>query len=286
MDTPHVRDERRVAPPPDDTGETAGSPRLLIVDDDGAASAAMVSYLELERFDVRAVGSARDMRHAFEADGLDAILLDLILPDDSGWNALRWLRARSDIPIIIVTAKGATVDKVVGLELGADDYLVKPFEIRELVARLNSVLRRTDRRRPAADTTVMGSVKFAGWTLDFTSLQLNRDDGERIHLTQAEYRLLSLLVRHPNRVVGRDELVGCLGMRDWDPLDRSVDVRISKLRSKIDLDPQLPSLIRTVRGTGYMFVPEQGEPAVPLSDRAPSEPLRALNGARYATRKS
>jgi len=286
MDTPRQRDSSSAAPAHDDASETIAPLRILVVDPDEATSTSIVEYLQLDRFSARAVASARDMRDAFETEKLDAILLDLILPDDSGWNALRWLRARSEVPIIIITAKGATVDKIVGLELGADDYLVKPFEIRELVARLTSVLRRTHRPKAAAEPATAGSVRFAEWVLDFASLQLKRDGGERIHLTQAEYRLLSLPVRHPNRVVGRDQLVSCLGMRDWDPLDRSVDVRISKLRSKIDRDPKFPSLIRTVRGAGYMFVPERGQPGIAWPDGAPAERAAALGAGQGAQHKS
>jgi DNA-binding response OmpR family regulator len=234
------------------------SRRVLIVDDDETIAAPIAEYLKGERFDADVVATARGMRHAFETHAAHAVILDLKLPDDSGWNALGWLRARSDVPIIIVSGKGDVLDRILGLELGADDYLVKPFELRELVARLHCVLRRAERGRPHREAVLPQSVSFGGWTLDFASQQLTNDQNQRIHLTRAEYLSLSLLVRNPNRVVTRDQLMGCVGPRHWDPLDRSVDIRIGKLRRKIDRDPTLPSLIHSVRGAGYMFVPERG----------------------------
>lgn len=232
--------------------------RILVVDDDETIAISIKDYFELEGFSALTASSVRDMRTAFMKAEPDAIILDLLLPDGTGWDALRWLRARSTVPIIILTAKSATIDKIVGLELGADDYLAKPFEPRELLARLHCVLRRIEGRKPETEPASEGRITFAEWTLDLASQQLKHENGQRAHLTRAEYCMLSLLARSPSRVITRDQLMSCLGGRDWEPLDRTIDVRISKLRSKIDLDPLLPSLIRTVRGAGYMFVPDRG----------------------------
>jgi DNA-binding response OmpR family regulator len=193
------------------------------------------------------------------------VLLDVGLPDEDGWSALKWLRARSDhLPIIMLTGKSEMTDKVVGLELGADDYLAKPFELRELLARIRTVQRRTEKvaaalaaAAPPAEGGADGKICFAGWVLDSASHLVRSAAGEPLHLTQAEFRILTLLARNPGVVVPRDDLMSAAAGRDWDPFDRSVDVHISNLRKKLDLDPDLPSLIRTVRGAGYMFVPKR-----------------------------
>jgi len=250
--------ERHGSTFPQEDGAAKPSHRVLIVDDDAALAAQVVDYLKGARFAAHVVTSVHDMCRALEAETPDAIILGLTLPDDSGWNALRWLRARSDLPVIMVAARGDVVDRIVSLELGADDCVVKPFELRELVARLKCVLRRVDQRAAQSDAVLPRKVDFGEWTLDFASQQLKDDRDERMHLTPAEYSFLSLLVRHPHHVITRDQLASCLGARDWDPLNRSVDIHIGKLRSKIDRDPRQPSFIRTVRGAGYMFVPERG----------------------------
>jgi DNA-binding response OmpR family regulator len=157
----------------------------------------------------------------------------------------------------MLTGKGDTVDKVIGLELGADDYLAKPFDLRELLARLRSIQRRSE-RTPVQDEPAEDAVTFSGWVLDLASQQLKTEADKVMHLTQAEYRILVLLVRNPRKAVTRDQLMATAAGRDWAPLDRSIDVHISNLRRKLDPDPNQPSLIRTVRGSGYMFVPNRG----------------------------
>ena len=229
--------------------------RVLIVEDDPAITKMLKTYLEREGYAIAAAGTVADMRAAIERGTVDLMLLDVVLPDEDGWSALRWVRARGDLPVIMLTGKGETVDKVIGLELGADDYLAKPFDMRELLARMRSIQRRADKRRtPSPDE----ALAFAGWRLDVASQQLKSEAGDTVHLTQAEYRILVLLARNPRRVITRDQLMEAMAGREWEPLDRSIDVHISNLRRKLDPDPQQPSLIRTVRGAGYMLVPNRG----------------------------
>jgi DNA-binding response OmpR family regulator len=243
--------------------ETKVSPgakhRVLIVEDDSSVAKLLRTYLEREGYSAASAETVADMRSAVEAGRVDLVLLDVVLPDEDGWSALRWLRARSDLPVIMLTGKGETVDKVIGLELGADDYLAKPFDLRELLARMRSIQRRAEKRAaPAAGATAADVIAFAGWMLDVASQQLKTEGGELVHLTQAEYRILVVLARNPRQVVSRDQLMEAMAGREWEPFDRSIDVHISNLRRKLDPDPKLPSLIRTVRGAGYMFVPSRG----------------------------
>lgn len=239
------------------------SNKILIVEDDRAVFRLLQSYLEREGYSVVNAETVASMRRIIDSTQVSMVLLDVGLPDEDGWSALKWLRARSDLPIIMLTGKGEMTDKVVGLELGADDYLAKPFELRELLARIRTIQRRTEKAAgiaataPAAQSGLNGKITFAGWVLDPASHLVKSDAGETLHLTQAEFRILSLLAKNPNMVVPRDDLMTAAAGRDWDPFDRSVDVHISNLRKKLDLDPDLPSLIRTVRGAGYMFVPKR-----------------------------
>jgi DNA-binding response OmpR family regulator len=239
--------------------------RILIVEDDRSVFRLLQSYLEREGYSVAHAETVASMRRTIESSQVSLVLLDVGLPDEDGWSALKWLRARSDhLPIIMLTGKSEMTDKVVGLELGADDYLAKPFELRELLARIRTVQRRTEKVAqalaavaPPVDGAAGGKIAFACWILDPASHLVKSVDGEPLHLTQAEFRILTLLARNPGVVVPRDDLMTAAAGRDWDPFDRSVDVHISNLRKKLDLDPDLPSLIRTVRGAGYMFVPKR-----------------------------
>ena len=233
--------------------------KILIVEDDRAVLRMLQAYLEREGYNILHAETVAAMRRTIESTPVGMVLLDVGLPDEDGWSALKWLRARSDLPIIMLTGKSEITDKVVGLELGADDYLAKPFELRELLARIRTVQRRADKTATAhqAEPDPDSKIAFAGWVLDPASHLVKSDAGETLHLTQAEFRILALLVRNPGVVVPRDDLMSAAAGRDWDPFDRSVDVHISNLRKKLDLDHNLPSLIRTVRGTGYMFVPKR-----------------------------
>ncbi len=232
--------------------------KILIVEDDRAVLRMLQAYLEREGYSILHAETVAAMRRTYETTPVGMVLLDVGLPDEDGWSALKWLRARSDLPIIMLTGKSEMTDKVVGLELGADDYLAKPFELRELLARIRTIQRRTEKAAASVpETSSDAKISFAGWVLDPASHLVKSEAGETLHLTQAEFRILALLVRNPGAVVPRDDLMSAAAGRDWDPFDRSVDVHVSNLRKKLDLDPNLPSLIRTVRGTGYMFVPKR-----------------------------
>jgi len=237
---------------------TAAKPQILVVEDDASVSKLIKTYLEREGYGVAVAETVGAMRAALERAPVDMVILDVVLPDEDGWSALRWLRARHALPVIMLTGKAGPVDRVIGLELGVDDYVAKPFDLRELLARIRTIQRRLDQAQQQAPANTADAIQFAGWTLDIVSQQLRSDDGAAAHLTQAEYRILVLLARNPRRVVTRDELMVTTAGRDWEPFDRSIDVHISNLRRKIDPDRKQPSLIRTIRGAGYMFVPQRG----------------------------
>jgi len=223
--------------------------RILAVDDDAPLRELLKEYLETAGFEVTAVGDGTQMHAALEVDSFDLIILDLMLPDSDGLTLAREVRARFDYPIIMLSARGEDVDRIVGLEVGADDYLAKPFNPRELLARIRAVLRRT----PASVTTTEVS-EFGPFRLDFATRTLRRD-GTDVALTTGEYNLLELLTRHPNRVLSRDAILQALKGYEHNPYDRSIDVQVTRLRRKIEDDPANPHYICTVRGAGYRFVP-------------------------------
>ncbi len=232
------------------------STSILIVDDDPRLCRALARYFRQEGYDVRTAVNGQEMREQLAVEWPDLVILDLMLPDGDGFSLARELRATSEVAIVILTGKADATDKVVGLELGADDYVTKPFNDRELLARVRSVLRRTspaarDKPEPA------GSIAcFAGWRLDLGAYELTSPAGEVVALTPHEFQLLSTLVRHGNRVLTREAILELVAGRDWSPDDRSVDVLVGKLRKKIETDPQTPHLIDTVRGVGYKLATE------------------------------
>ncbi len=235
----------------------AADETILIVDDDPRICRLLARFLSQEGFKTQSAQNGQEMRDAIKAGGIDLVLLDLVLPGDDGLSLARWLRGESQIPIIFLTGKGETVDKVVGLEIGADDYVTKPFEQIELLARIRSVLRRSEGRRetpppPAFENEVM---HFGGWQLDVAAHRLIAPDGAEVPLTNAQFRLLRALAGAPNRVLSRDQLLDLAWSRDWDATDRTVDIHISQLRRKLRDDADKPQLIKTVRGAGYMFEP-------------------------------
>jgi len=232
--------------------------QVLIVEHDGALAKLIKSYLEHEGYDVSVVGTLSDTFGAVETGKVDLIILSAMLPDAAAWSVLRWIRVLGEIPVLALTGKCDTMDRVIALELGADDSLAAPLDLRELVARLRSIERRAVRPPPDAGPAADGVFRFPGWVLDPSSEQLTTETGEVVHLTQIEYRILVLLIHNPGRTVTRDQLMAAATGRDWTPFDRNIDVHISNLRRKLDGDPTIPSLIRSVRGAGYMFVPSHG----------------------------
>jgi two-component system phosphate regulon response regulator OmpR len=226
---------------------------ILVVDDDERLRRTVSSYLRAEGFHVLESGNGEQMRQCLASETVDLIILDLMLPDESGLNLARELRARSDVAIIMLTGKVETVDRIVGLEIGADDYVTKPFDHRELLARVRTVLRRAPKARRQTNTVPVSSVRFQGWVLDLVTQELVSPDNRVVHLTSHQYQLLASLVTHADRPLSRSEISTLLAGRDWSPLNRSVDVLVAKLRKKIEKDPKAPKLIKTVRGVGYKF---------------------------------
>ncbi len=233
--------------------------RILIVDDDPQVGRLLSRYLEREGFNIQVCHSAKEMRDALKGFSADLLILDLSLPGDDGLTLTREIRQNSGIGIIILTGKDTPVDRVVGLELGADDYVTKPFDERELLARIRTVLRRTQNRQPdsvdEASTDRPPAVRFAEWRLDMGARELTSGAGQSVELTTMEFELLSVLVSNPNRVMSRDQLLEKCTGRSWDPYDRAIDTLIVKLRRKLESDPKHPQIIKTVRGAGYIFTP-------------------------------
>jgi two-component system phosphate regulon response regulator OmpR len=226
---------------------------IVVVDDDARLRNRLSAYLEGEGYRVTAADGGAALRRVMADDAADLVILDLVMPGEDGLSLTRYLRADTDVPILILTGKGDPVDRIVGLEMGADDYLAKPFVLRELLARVRSILRRAKATARAADVGPAAEIVFDDWRLDLARRQLFAPDGAEMHLTSAEYKLLAALVDNANRVLNRDQLLDAAGDRDWQPFDRSIDLHISHLRRKIEDDPKKPRRIKTVRGEGYMF---------------------------------
>jgi two-component system OmpR family response regulator len=234
---------------------------VLVVDDEPRIRTMLRHYLVDEGFKVSDAGDGADMRAVLEREAIDIVLLDLMMPGEDGLSLARYIRQRSEIPIIILTGKGDLIDRVVGLETGADDYITKPFELREILARIRAVIRRaapltsTSASVPSLATYVNASEVFAfeGWRLDLLRRELRRQTGELVPLTAGEFELLCALVRHPHRVLNRDQLIDLVKGREWAAYDRGVDTQVMRLRKKIETDSSNPRLIKTVRGGGYVF---------------------------------
>ena len=231
--------------------------RLLIVDDDREIRDLVARFLTKHGYKVAAARDSEAMEEILAAGDIDLLILDLMLPGKSGLEICRELRARSSLPILVLTAMGDQTDRIVGLEMGADDYLAKPFSPRELLARIRAILRRVS--APAVPGRVMAAAKllrFAGWKLDLGRRRLEAPDGVIVDLTTGEYELLIAFAEHPQRVMNRNQLLDLARGRDATPFDRSIDVQVSRIRRKIEADPKVPSMIITVRGDGYMFTPD------------------------------
>lgn len=226
---------------------------ILVVDDDREISTLLAEYLEKNGYKALTAGDGKAMWKVLDENRIDLIVLDLNLPGEDGLTLCRNLRARSNIPVIMLTARGEPLDRILGLEMGADDYLPKPFEPRELFARIRSVLRRTHALPPNMDSAEPQQVRFAGWTMDYTARHLINPDGVVVALSGAEFRLLKIFLDHANRVLSRDQLLNLTQGRDADPFDRSIDLQISRLRQKLGDDARSPQIIKTVRNEGYVL---------------------------------
>lgn len=226
---------------------------VLVVDDDAEIRSLLREYLQKNDYRVTAVADGKGMWAALDAGRPDIVVLDLMLPGDDGLTLCRDLRARSEVPVIMLTARGEETDRIVGLEMGADDYLAKPFNPRELLARIKSILRRArtlpENLRPDAART----IHFAGWTLDIAARNLLSPEGVVVPLSGTEYKLLRIFLAHPNRVLNRDQLIDLMLSRDATPFDRSIDVQVSRLRHRLDEGAHEPAIIKTVRGEGYVL---------------------------------
>ena len=229
---------------------------ILIVDDDAEIRGLIREYLQKHGYRVAAAANGRELRAAVRTARPDLIVLDLMLPGEDGLELCRELRADSDVPIIMLTARGDETDRIVGLEMGADDYLPKPFSPRELLARIKSVLRRARALPENLKQEEVSSFRFAGWTLDAATRNLTSPEGVVVPLSGTEFRLLRIFLDHPNRVLTRDQLIDLMLSRDASPFDRAIDVQVSRLRHRLGEDAKEPAIIKTVRGQGYVFAAE------------------------------
>ena len=230
----------------------AARPHILIVDDDREIRDLTGRYLRKHGFRVDSAGDAKAMDRLLRDGRFDLVVLDLMLPGEDGLSICRRLRASTRVPIVMLTAVAEDTDRIIGLEIGADDYLTKPFNPRELLARIRAVLRRAEGPGSPADP-VEGVLTFSGWRLDPARRELRDPQGVLIELTAGEFGLLTALVERPRRVLSRDRLLDLTRGRDAQPFDRSIDVQISRLRRKIEGDPKNPKMIKTVRSGGYIF---------------------------------
>jgi two-component system OmpR family response regulator len=224
---------------------------VLVVDDDAEIRTLLSEYLTQNGFRVSLARDGREMRSALETSRPDLVVLDVMLPGEDGLALCRDLRARSSLPIILLTARGEPLERIIGIEMGADDYLAKPFNPRELLARIKSILRRA-RALPSARSDAH-RVRFAGWVLDLAARHLVGPDGVVVPLSGTEFRLLSVFIEHPNRVLDRNQLMDLTLGREATPFDRAIDVQVSRLRQRLREDAREPRILKTVRNGGYVL---------------------------------
>lgn len=239
---------------------------ILVVDDEEPVRTLLRECFELEGYKVDEASDGKEMEAALGRGAFDLVTLDLNLGGESGLELARRIRSVCNVPIVMITGKGDTIDRVVGLELGADDYIAKPFHLREVLARIRAVLRRYEgapASRPAAaatagrmDPPAGESFQFEGWVLDTGRRELRSEAGRVHELTTAEFDMLAMFVQRPNRVLSRDNIMDLMKGQDWSPMDRSIDSLVVRVRKKIEPDPAQPRLIKTVRGVGYVFASE------------------------------
>jgi two-component system phosphate regulon response regulator OmpR len=241
------------------TNTESDNPRILVVDDDSDVRFMLKRYLGRHGFDVEVAEDGAQLRELVGEQEFDLVVLDLNMPGEDGISLARFLRDNHPVGIIMLTAAAEVVDRIVGLEVGADDYVTKPFEPRELLARIKSVLRRLESAAPAAGAEAAdGRMAFGKCSMDMDARRLFDEKGEEITITSMEYDLLKAFADHPNKVLSRDQLLNLAHNRDWEPFDRSIDIRITRLRRKIEPDPAKPQIIKTVRGAGYIYVVGDG----------------------------
>jgi two-component system OmpR family response regulator len=226
---------------------------ILIVDDDAEIRGLLGDYLRKNGYRVTTAANGKEMRAAMDPARPDLVILDLMLPGEDGLALCRDLRAGSNLPVIMLTARGEETDRIVGLEMGADDYVPKPFSPRELLARIKSVLRRARSLPENMAPEPAGAFLFAGWTLDIATRNLVSPGGVVIALSGTEFRLLRIFLEHPHRVLTRDQLIDLMLSRDAGPFDRAIDVQVSRLRRRLGEDGRESALIKTVRGQGYVL---------------------------------
>ena len=234
---------------------TGVSTHVLIVEDDDVARTKLAGYLETAGHRVSEAIDGLELRRIMASDPVDLVLLDINLPGEDGLDLTRFIRASYDVGVILVTGRTDDVDRIVGLEIGADDYVTKPFNPRELLARVKTLLRRTTAHAPSVSES-KGFRTFSGWRFDLRSRRLVSPEGDRVALTRAEFELLNAMIAHPGTVLTRERLLGCITHRSWEPGDRTVDVLVRRLRRKLEVDPKSPELIITAHGEGYMFADE------------------------------
>jgi two-component system, OmpR family, response regulator len=236
------------------------SPHIFVVDDEPAARDMVGDYLKLHGFKVTLCNGGASLRQCLAKDKPDLIVLDLNMPEEDGLSIVRDLKKSTNVPVIMLTATASPIDRVVGLELGADDYVAKPCELRELMARIRSVLRRSAPAKAVAETAAAKSdkeqlVRFGTKWLDLEAQALRDDEGNEHPLTASEFGLLKVFAANPKRVLSRERLLELANARDAEAFDRAVDLRIMRIRRKIEPDPTKPAVIRTIRGGGYLFSP-------------------------------
>ena len=237
------------------------SQHIIIVDDEAPAREMVGEYLKMHGFTVTLCDGGKSLRGAIDANVPDLVVLDLNMPEEDGLSIIRDLKSRTNVPVIMLTATASPIDRVVGLELGADDYIAKPCELRELMARIRSVLRRSSPARAAAPEAAAAKaakeqlVRFGTKWLDLEAQALRDDEGNEHPLTASEFGLLKVFAANPKRVLSRERLLELANARDAEAFDRAVDLRIMRIRRKIEIDPSKPAVIRTIRGGGYLFSP-------------------------------
>jgi DNA-binding response OmpR family regulator len=235
--------------------------RILVVDDEEPVRTLLRDCFELDGYQVVEASDGREASARLAEAPVNLVTLDLNLGGESGLELARQIRAACNVPIVMITGKGDTIDRVVGLELGADDYITKPFHVREVLARVRAVLRRYE-ASPASQTPAAGAAAgserfgFDGWVLDIARRELKSAQGEVQTLTTAEFNMLEMFVHRPSRVLSRDNIMDLLKGHDWSPLDRSIDSLVVRVRKKVETNPDTPRLIKTVRGVGYVFAAE------------------------------